>query len=399
MNDLTLGQRIAARRKLLNLSQESLAERLDISRQSVSKWESDAAIPEIDKLIALSKLYSVSIGWLLGVEDQENPASDELSESQLKMVEEIVRRYQLPRRNRIGLIFAALTLCFFAVFAGLFFHSQRQTDQLTAENTIIQSKISALSQGNADIQNQINQMDALLRTQKETGKLLRSYVPMCHLNVDLETVDITFYFFPKVYHHNLTAYLSVFNPSTKYSAMLECRWVEDRYLVHATLPLADHYHYSFLLVSDMGYEEEILDSDTYFTDLSIHSGFYIAEDHPKYTQMKTGQSSSIGLSETNYCYDAPIYMPNIQEQTGFVPFDDVKITLSHNETVIWEADYSNAFLALYKQENITVPLNPDIQVELPPLVEGDRLLLQLTATTHTGRILVSTLDDLTVVNS
>ena len=90
MNEQTMGQRIAARRKLLNLSQEALSEKLNVSRQAISKWEADATIPEIDKLIALSKLYGVSVGWLLGVETQENPFSEELSESQLKTVEEII---------------------------------------------------------------------------------------------------------------------------------------------------------------------------------------------------------------------------------------------------------------------------------------------------------------------
>ena len=68
MTQLTLGQRIAARRKILGMSQETLAERLEVSRQAVSKWESDGAIPEIDKLIALCRIFDVSIGWLLGVE-------------------------------------------------------------------------------------------------------------------------------------------------------------------------------------------------------------------------------------------------------------------------------------------------------------------------------------------
>ena len=65
---MTLGQRIAEQRKKLGLSQEALGERLGLSRQAVSKWEADAAVPEVDKLIALSKLFSVPVGWLLGVE-------------------------------------------------------------------------------------------------------------------------------------------------------------------------------------------------------------------------------------------------------------------------------------------------------------------------------------------
>ena len=66
---MTIGQRIAQKRKEQGLSQEALGNQLGVSRQSIYKWESDAALPEIDKLIALSRLFSVSVGWLLGVEE------------------------------------------------------------------------------------------------------------------------------------------------------------------------------------------------------------------------------------------------------------------------------------------------------------------------------------------
>ena len=71
---MTLGQRIAQKRKELGLSQEGLGERLGVSRQAIYKWESDAALPEIDKLITLSRIFSVSVGWLLGVEEAPSPA-------------------------------------------------------------------------------------------------------------------------------------------------------------------------------------------------------------------------------------------------------------------------------------------------------------------------------------
>lgn len=69
MTEQTLGQRIAAKRNELGLSQSALGEQLGVSRQSAFKWESDAAIPEIDKLIALSRLFGVSLDWLLGIGD------------------------------------------------------------------------------------------------------------------------------------------------------------------------------------------------------------------------------------------------------------------------------------------------------------------------------------------
>ena len=91
---MTTGQRIAAKRKELALSQEGLGEALGVSRQSIYKWESDASLPEIDKLVALSRLFNVTVGWLLGVEEDSTQGAAPLSEEQLRMVEEIFRRYQ-----------------------------------------------------------------------------------------------------------------------------------------------------------------------------------------------------------------------------------------------------------------------------------------------------------------
>ena len=92
---MTVGQRIAQKRKELGLSQETLGEQLSVSRQAIYKWESDATLPEIEKLIALSRIFGVSVGWLLG--EEENSAPKELSEEQLRMVQEIVDRYLAAR--------------------------------------------------------------------------------------------------------------------------------------------------------------------------------------------------------------------------------------------------------------------------------------------------------------
>lgn len=59
------GARLARLRRERNITQESLAERLDVSRQAVSKWESDLAYPETDKLLKLSRLYGCTVDYLL----------------------------------------------------------------------------------------------------------------------------------------------------------------------------------------------------------------------------------------------------------------------------------------------------------------------------------------------
>lgn len=58
---MTLGANIARLRTQKNWSQGDLADALDISRQSVSKWETDTSIPELDKLLKLAELFGVTL--------------------------------------------------------------------------------------------------------------------------------------------------------------------------------------------------------------------------------------------------------------------------------------------------------------------------------------------------
>ena len=62
---MTLGERIKALRTEKGISQEGLAEALDVTRQAVSKWETDGAIPDIDKMIGLCDLFDVSMDYLV----------------------------------------------------------------------------------------------------------------------------------------------------------------------------------------------------------------------------------------------------------------------------------------------------------------------------------------------
>lgn len=67
--NVEVAERLAARRKLAGLSQEALAEKLGVSRQAVSKWERSESSPDTDNLIALAKLYGVSLDELLYVDE------------------------------------------------------------------------------------------------------------------------------------------------------------------------------------------------------------------------------------------------------------------------------------------------------------------------------------------
>ena len=62
---MTIGQKIIQLRNAADISQEQLAETLGVSRQSVSKWEMDQALPQIDKVLQLAEIFSVSTDELL----------------------------------------------------------------------------------------------------------------------------------------------------------------------------------------------------------------------------------------------------------------------------------------------------------------------------------------------
>ena len=62
---MILAEKIQSLRKKNGWSQEDLAEKLNVSRQSVSKWESAASIPDINKILELAKLFGVTTDYLL----------------------------------------------------------------------------------------------------------------------------------------------------------------------------------------------------------------------------------------------------------------------------------------------------------------------------------------------
>ena len=71
---MTIADRIQALRRSKGMSQEELADAAGVSRQAVSKWESEQSTPDIDKVVILSEIFDVTTDYLLkGIEPVENP--------------------------------------------------------------------------------------------------------------------------------------------------------------------------------------------------------------------------------------------------------------------------------------------------------------------------------------
>lgn len=213
---MTIAQRIAQVRKEHNLSQEAFGDALGVSRQAISKWESGASLPEVEKLIAICRTYGVRIEWLLCMDDRpQDPAdasagSGELTEEQLHMVEQIAARYleALPRPRRLSprakrwLVIGAVA----AVIAVLtaFAKLNDKIDQLQFENTNLQHSVTNIQQNmSGQIDNMTERMEEILKAQ---NSLTADYgCAVTALDLAANTATLSAYAVPKAYVPGMTA--------------------------------------------------------------------------------------------------------------------------------------------------------------------------------------------------
>lgn len=90
---MKLSEKIITSRKKQGLAQVDLADALGVSRQSISKWETDESKPDINKLPALAKTLGVSIDWLLSEEDVEENKEESFHETVSMSEETVVKAY------------------------------------------------------------------------------------------------------------------------------------------------------------------------------------------------------------------------------------------------------------------------------------------------------------------
>ena len=249
---MTTGQRIAQKRKEAGLSQETLGAELGVSRQSIYKWESDTALPEIDKLVALSRRFGVTVGWLLGVEETPEaasaPDSGELTDTQLKMVEEITERYiaalpaPKPRKKWPYVLAVLAVLC----AAYNIYDSIRMIGQQFdgVYNRINQMERSVSSQ----VYDISNQVEGILKQQNsltvDSGTSLELY------DLKANTVTFSVYAVPKTYVEGMTMEFLAENGETTSNVVGKAGedGTSQRFSAALSIPLTDDITLSALLV-------------------------------------------------------------------------------------------------------------------------------------------------------
>lgn len=76
---MNISQKILLQRKKKGISQEDLANALNVSRQAVSKWESSQSVPDMDKIVALSSYFNITTDYLLKDEIETIDGADNYS--------------------------------------------------------------------------------------------------------------------------------------------------------------------------------------------------------------------------------------------------------------------------------------------------------------------------------
>lgn len=120
---MDFSEKLLTLRKANDMTQEQLAEKLDVSRQSISKWESGQATPELEKIVAMSAVFNVTTDYLLkSSEIDDLSVKTEMLEKQQQMM---LGREQKQRQVFSCVMYSVVVyLVFFAVcfIERFFFH-------------------------------------------------------------------------------------------------------------------------------------------------------------------------------------------------------------------------------------------------------------------------------------
>ena len=93
---MELGKQIKKHRQEVQLSQEELAERVYVSRQTISNWENDKSYPDVNSLVLLSETFQISL--------------DKLIKGDIEVMKDVIQKEEIEKMNRYGKIYTILLI-------------------------------------------------------------------------------------------------------------------------------------------------------------------------------------------------------------------------------------------------------------------------------------------------
>ena len=364
---MTLGEQIQALRKAAGMSQEELGDRLGVARQSVSKWESGATVPELDKLIAMSKLFGVSVGSLLGLEESEGP-DHELTEREMRALEATARRLvpspgELKKRRRWPYALAAVAL----VGAGLALMSRIHD---------LENQISGLHYNISNIDNtvsrQIGSLTGQVRDILEEQNSITAGKDYEVREMDLRKGTVTFSLAatPREYREGMRAVFSAVGAEFEPVEVPGELGAGQTFTAELTCPLTDNIILSVGFVSDGAVVTQQLGEESYLlngTELNFNGNL----------------SWSVGYrGEKNVVDRMDAYLDSVGPGQYKTTEGWQDLGLKKGCLRLWvngELFWSGEEKSLEKREEVSIP------VEGLELKRGDRVILSLLYTDSAGR--------------
>ena len=204
---MTLGQNIQTARKAKGISQETLAEKIGVSRQALGKWEKDTALPGVDNLQALAKELGVSVDALLGSAAPDTAAPAVTLNALRDLLD---ARDAEARRRRRGawLAAAAAAAVLLAVGGGLAVRLQTRLDGLAGQYGYLSSEVSRT---NSDLSARMQELQNAVR-QGESTVLDWGWHPLASLQDD-GTMPVEAFVKPRTEQQGAAVTLCVTNGS------------------------------------------------------------------------------------------------------------------------------------------------------------------------------------------
>lgn len=125
-----LSEKIYMLRKNSKLSQEQLAEKIGVSRQAISKWESGTSIPEIDKLVLLSEYFNVSIDYLV------KEKSEDQQDIGQTVTDDEKQPVDLSKSKAIGLVICVVGVVCLVLWGAISVLIPARTEQISTSSMI-----------------------------------------------------------------------------------------------------------------------------------------------------------------------------------------------------------------------------------------------------------------------
>lgn len=176
---MTLGQNIQTARKAKGISQETLAEKIGVSRQALGKWEKDTALPGVDNLQALAQELGVSVDALLG-STAPDTAAPAVTLNALRDLLDARDAEARRRRRGAWLAAAAAAAVLLAVGGGMAARLQTRLDGLAGQYGYLSSEVSRT---NSDLSARMQELQNAVR-QGESTVLDWGWHPLASLQDD-----------------------------------------------------------------------------------------------------------------------------------------------------------------------------------------------------------------------